>query len=119
MKNKILFYCFALLTLTTSLSALMNEGKLKGPAVESKIFVNNRILARVNGKPISAYDVMKKMDIIFFKQFPEYMSSTEARFQFYTYNWAHELEEMVTKELILADAKESKVEVSGGDLRQE
>jgi len=118
MKNKILFYCFAFLTLSTSLSGLKSEGMLK-TATEPKIFVNNRILAKVNGKPISTYDVMKKMDIIFFKQYPEYMSSTEARYQFYLYNWNHELEEMVTKELILADAKESKVEVSGGDLRQE
>jgi hypothetical protein len=118
MKNKIFLYCFTVLTVACSLSAARKEGLLKQSS-EPKIFVNNRILAKVNGKPVTTYDVMKKMDLIFYKQYPEYTSSTDARYQFYLYNWNHELEQFIMKELILADAKESKVEVSGGDLRQE
>ena len=37
---------------------------------EPKLQINNRILANVNGKPISVIDAMKKMDVIFFRQFP-------------------------------------------------
>lgn len=83
------------------------------------IFINNRILAKVNGKAISVIDLMKKMDLIFYRRFPEYASSVEARYQFYNVNWKHFLTEMIEKELILGDAEEVKIEVSHGDIRQE
>lgn len=86
---------------------------------EQKIAVNNRILAKVNGKPISVIDVMKKMDMLFYRQFPEYTSSVQARHQFYTVNWKYILDDLVNKELIIADAEESKMEISPGDVRQE
>lgn len=117
MKNKLLILCFALVLLSTS--AFAASDGLFGNMSDPKIFINNRILAKVNGKPISTYDVMKKMDIVFFKEYPEYVTMIDGRFQFYQYNWKHELEDLIVKELILADAKESKIEVSSGDLRQE
>lgn len=86
---------------------------------ESKITINNRILARINGKPISTYDLMKKMDLSFFRQYPQYASFNHARHQFYEMSWKPALAEMIDKELILADAQESKIEVSSGDIRQE
>jgi len=84
-----------------------------------KIHVNNRILATVNGKPISVLDVMKKMDMIFYRNFPEYAGSTPARFQFYEANWEDVLRELIDKELVLADAEEKKIPLSNGDVRQE
>ena len=86
---------------------------------EQKILINNRILARVNGKPISTYDVMKKMDLSFFRQYPQYVSSNEARLQYYQASWKFALSDIIDKELILTDAQDSKIEVTGGDLRQE
>ncbi len=86
---------------------------------EPKIFINNRILARVNGKPISTFDLIKKMDLAFYRQYPQYTSSIVARSQYYDMSWKYVLEDIIDKELILADAKESKIEVSGGDTRQE
>lgn len=86
---------------------------------EPKIFVNNRILAHVNGKPITTYDLVKKMDMTFYKNYPEYVSSNEARFQFYQEAWKYILDDLLNEELILADAKEHKIEVSSGDVRQE
>lgn len=83
------------------------------------IVVNNRILAKVNGKAISVVDLMKKMDILFYREFPQYTSIPEARFQFYQANWRHILEELVDKELIIADAEENKLPISAGDVRQE
>jgi hypothetical protein len=83
------------------------------------ISVNNRILARINGKTITTYDVMKKMDMGFYHYFPEYASSVAARYQYYQVNWKYVLAELINKELVLADAQENKIEVSGGDVRQE
>lgn len=90
-----------------------------GSAKEQQIMVNNRILAKVNGKAISVIDLMKKMDMLFYKEFPEYTSSAAARYQFYLANWKHVLTEIIDKELITADAAESKLVVSPGDVRQE
>jgi hypothetical protein len=88
-------------------------------ATEKKLFVNNRILAKVNDKPISVLDVMKKMDLLFYRQYPQYAGSTEARFKFYSMYWKNALQECIDKELIIADAQEAKMEVSPGDIRQE
>lgn len=86
---------------------------------DNPVIINNRVLALVNGKAISVMDVMKKMDMIFLKQFPEYAASPQARFQYYQINWRHVLQELIDKELILADAIENKVPLSAGDVRQE
>lgn len=86
---------------------------------EPKIIINNRILVQINGTAITTYDVMKKMDILFYRQFPEYISSVPARYQFYQINWRSVLDDLINKELVLADAKDHKIEVSAGDIRQE
>src|SRR6202035_4022048 len=65
---------------------------------EAQILVNNRILAKVNGKAISVIDLMKKLDMLFYRQFPEYTSSMQARFQFYQANWKHVFQELLDKE---------------------
>lgn len=117
MKNKIIL--IILLFGFSSLHALKNEPLFGIKEEEPKIYINNRILIRVNGKPISTYDLMKKMDLLFYRQYPEYTSSIGARSQYYDMTWKMALEELIDKELILADAKESKIEVSSGDVRQE
>lgn len=89
-----------------------------GQEPEKQIFVNNRILAKVNGKPISVVDVMKKMDVHFYRQYPQYASSPVARFQFYQISWQPVLKELIDKELLLADAEEHQLNVSSGDVRQ-
>lgn len=119
MKNQI-FVCLLLALMGSSnMQALNNESLFNPRQEEPKIYINNRILAHVNGKPISTYDLMKKMDLAFFRQYPQYAGSNDARFQFYELSWKPALEDMIDKELILADAQESKIEVSSGDVRQE
>lgn len=86
---------------------------------KAELVVNNQVLAKVNGKPITVIDLMKKMDIIFLRRFPEYTRSKVARYQFYMANWKSILKELVEKELIVADAKEKKIPVTSGDVRQE
>jgi hypothetical protein len=95
------------------------EDPLLSDVEPTHIFVNNRILAQVNGKSISVVDVMKKIDMMFYKQFPQYTASVPARYQFYQLQWKRVLQEFIDKELILADAEEAKVEVNSGDVRQE
>lgn len=83
------------------------------------IVINNRVLAKVNDKAITVIDVMKKMDMIFFREFPEYASLKQARYQFYTTNWKYMLQDLVDKELVLADAEENKLPINNGEVRQE
>ncbi len=119
MKKKIFTCLLSLFIGSTSLYALKNESLLANKQEEPKIFVNNRILTKINGKPISTFDLMKKMDLAFYRQYPQLTSSPMARYQYYEMGWKHILEELIDKELILADAKENKIEVSNGDIRQE
>jgi len=111
------FLFFQIVLFSPFSSAAANQFFLQQP--QRSLFVNNRILAMVNGKAISAVDIMKKMDLIFYREFPQYSSSSEARYQFYHVNWKHVLKEMIEKELILADGQEMQLEVSHGDIRQQ
>lgn len=114
------FYFFVL-----AMSALAANTEPSAPEelfyrpVPGRVMVANRILAKVNGTAITALDVQRKLDVIFYKQFPQYASNPEARYQFYLNSWKFILGELVNKELILADAKTMKMEVSAGDVRQE
>lgn len=83
------------------------------------IVVNNRVLTMVNQKPITVLDVAKKMDMAFFSQYPEYADSPQARYQYYQARWKADLNELIEKELILADASEHKIDITRGDIRQE
>lgn len=117
MKARIFFFIFLTLSMSSWNSAVA-DSLLMG-SKEPQVIVNNRILAKANGKPISVIDLMKKMDMLFYRQFPQFASSPAARYQFYLANWKSVLSEMIDKELIVADAEESKLEVSAGDVRQE
>ena len=117
MKRYFLFLTL-LLALHQSLVAAPDVSLFK-PEESKKIVIHNRVLAKVNDKSITVYDLMKKMDMLFYKQFPQYTTSVQARFQFYNANWKSILRDMMDKELILADADEMKMQVSNGDVRQE
>ena len=117
--KKLLFFTAVIHLAITNLAALPNDGLLFGQSDTLHVVVNNRVLAKVNGKAISVMDLMKKMDIHFYRQFPQYTSSVPARFQFYQTNWKQVIQETIDKELLLADAEENKLPVSNGDIRQE
>lgn len=117
-KLKFIFLA-SLMSISSFAVAAKTDFRLGQDAVTKHILVNNCILCRVNGKVISACDVMKKMDVMFYKQYPEYAMIPDARYQFYQVNWKHVLEDLIDKELVLADAEENKLPVSNGDVRQE
>ncbi len=86
---------------------------------EHTMQVNNKILTTVNGTTISVVDVMKKLDILFYKYYPELVDSHAAKFQFYSTGWKEILTEMINTELILADAKARELQLSDGEIREE
>jgi hypothetical protein len=111
-------YLFLLVLLVAA--PLMGAGSFMPSEQEAlELQINNKILAQVNGKAISAIDVMKKMDMIFYRQYPEYVGSKEARFQFYQASWKAVLDNLIDNELIKADAEEMKVEVTVSEVRKE
>lgn len=87
-------------------------------AVEHSIGINNRILARVNGKTISVMDVMKKMEIYLARSYPEAAKNPNARYQFFTANWRQTLSQLIDNELILADADAVQLKVSDAEVRE-
>lgn len=86
---------------------------------EQHLDINNRILLKINGKPISVMDVVRKMDLIFYRQYPELASSAVARYQFFSQGWDTVLAAVIDDHLIVADAEEKKIEVTEGEVREE
>ena len=80
--------------------------------------IHNRILAKVEGKPISVIDVMKQMNVYIAEFFPELLQSPEQRYQFYMAHWKTTLQKMIATELIMADAKSRNFKVADGDVRE-
>ena len=84
--NKMKFYFFLASALPVLLTISPTRGNadslLLGAEQPAHVIVHNRILAKVNGKAISVVDIMKKMDILFYREYPQYTSSSQARFQF-------------------------------------
>ncbi len=104
------------------LIAYANLGSPQLPAFTEdpgQIVVNNRILTKINGKTISVIDVMKKMDVFINRYYPEMTSSKAARYQFYTSQWKEVLQQMITSELMVADAESREIKVSDGEIREE
>ncbi len=85
---------------------------------EGQITINNRILARMNDKTISVFDIVKKMDLFLSSYYPEAMNSPLSRFQFYKTNWRQMLERMIDDQLILADSEGKDLKISDGDIRK-
>jgi hypothetical protein len=83
------------------------------------ILVHNAILAKINDEPISVLDVKKRLDMVFYRNYPHLIGSTQARLQFYQTQWRSALIEMVDQQLILADAEDKKVPLSDGEVREE
>jgi hypothetical protein len=89
------------------------------PSRHSSIVVENRVLATVRDQVITVVDVMKKLDMIFCQQFPQYRGVPEARYEFYQSNWRKVFEELVDRQLIISMAEEKQFVVTNGDIRQE
>lgn len=85
----------------------------------SSIVIENRVLATVRDQTITVVDVVKKLDMIFRQQFPQYRHVPEARYEFYRANWRRVFEELVDRQLIVSFSEEKHFGVTNGDVRQE
>lgn len=85
---------------------------------EPEILVQNRILATVNGKNISVYDVMKKMDVFLARNYPEEAKSNVSRLQFFNQSWRTVLNQLVDNELILADSERLEIKIPDAKIRE-
>ncbi|MCH9610827.1 MAG: hypothetical protein S4CHLAM81_10340 [Chlamydiales bacterium] len=85
---------------------------------DEHIVIQNRVLLKINGKALSVMDVVRKMDMIFFQQYPNLVGSTQMRYQFYQANWNTILAAMIDDQLIVADAKDKRVTASDGEIRE-
>lgn len=108
-------------TILLSGFALQAAPQMQQPLFDSEqnLVINNRVLLKVGGKPITVMDVVKKMDLIFYRQFPEMASSDMARYQFYSSAWESMLAAVIDDHLIVADAEEKQVQVTEGEVREE
>jgi hypothetical protein len=106
-------YWLALITLFSAASAMERH------APQTKLIVHNAILTQVNDTTISVFDVKKKLDVAFHKNYPQLAESAEARLQFYNMSWKNALLELVDQQLIIADAKDKEIKLSDGEVREE
>jgi hypothetical protein len=81
--------------------------------------VDNRILAEVNGKAITVLDLQKKMEMVLRQAFAQHADNPVAQFQFYNGSWRQVLDELIDRELVLADAQRMGMKVTTGEIRQE
>lgn len=88
-------------------------------APHSHIVVQNRILAKVNGKMISTLDVMKRMDAFLLKYYPDHFYNDQARYQFLATEWKMFLEQIVSNELILMDGVKLEAKIPEVEVRKE
>ena len=104
-----------------SLFAFSSFSFVGADAAEAKkeIVADQRILASIRDHIITVGDVMKKMDIVFYQQYPQFRNSTEHRLQFYDSNWRAMLQELVERRVIMVFAEENHMEVGHGEVREE
>lgn len=123
MKRALLFFgaiaAFGLLAGICSAAVNPMQPPGSGGASDSQIAVQNRILLKINGKVITVMDLAKRLDLLLYRQYPQLSDVPLVKYQFYQTNWRPVLDTMIDDELILADAKEKKVEATDGDVREE
>jgi hypothetical protein len=83
-----------------------------------QLVIQNRILTRVNNKTISVLDVVKKMEVFFSKQYPQYIDNPTAKFQFFSAQWREMLLQMVDHELIIEDAEKLEIKITDSEVRE-
>ena len=86
---------------------------------QTRLTINNRTLAKINGQVISLLDVVKRMDLELFDYncLPDTLHPLE-KYQHYMNRWQAKLKSMIADQLILIDAEEKEVQISDGKVRE-
>lgn len=106
---------FSFLTAELSLPSNTNPFLQKEPELR----IQNAVLAKVHGKPLTVMDLVKRMDLQLYRFYPEIADRPLAKFQFYQSHWKQTLEELINTELILLDAEGRQLKLSDGEIREE
>ncbi len=115
-KRKTLCLTVSFLLLTKMSSLIANQNfSMQEP---SHLVIQNRILAKVNGKTLSVLDVTKKMEVYFNKYYPQYADAPQAKYQYFSSQWKETLLQMIDHELILADAEKMELKVTDAEVRE-
>src|SRR3989339_565270 len=115
MKKYTLIACFSFLVLSSSAYADPSPFLQDH---QQQLVIQNRILTKVQNKTISVLDVVKKMDVFFSKQYPQYANSPAAKYQYFSSQWKDMLLQMVDHELILADAEKLDLKITDSEIRE-
>ncbi len=86
---------------------------------EPSLVIHNALLAKIQDKPITVFDVVKRLDMQFYRIYPELKDKTMARYQFYKNSWKAVLQDLIHTELILLDASKKEVKLPDGEIREE
>ncbi|MFA5250258.1 MAG: hypothetical protein WC371_02470 [Parachlamydiales bacterium] len=88
-------------------------------ALNRRIHLNNTIVAKVNGKTLSLFDVSRKLDYLLYQTNREALSSDASKYQFYLSSWRYALIETINTELMLAEAESKEVKVQDSEIKEE
>jgi hypothetical protein len=121
---KSISFSFCALAFATSLHLAPHEGIIAASSSFSylprgTIALNHRILAKVNNKPITTLDLVKKMDLAFYQLYRGAKPPASYRLAFYQESWRSFLDKMIEEELVLAEAENRKQTVSLPEVRKE
>ncbi len=121
MKSKFLLVCLGIISTVGAAPPSMdfNSSLSFDQNYPEDIVINNRVLLKFNGKTITVMDVVRKMDLLFYRQYENLASSAVARYQFYHSGWRTVLGMVIDDYLIMADAEEKQVKVNDGEVREE
>lgn len=116
----VFFLTLTFFSFQTGFSNTSLEAPISSSVEDDSIHLNNRILVTILGKPISLLDVVKKLDLQFYRNYPtELKTSNVIKYQYYRSHWRNMLETMIDHELILQDAQDRKIEANVSEIHEE
>lgn len=88
-------------------------------AYAADIRIHNKLLAKIDGRPISILDIKKKMDFLFYKSYPKYKNNLPAKYEFYRNSWKGVLMELINEEMLCLEAEKKELKVTTAEVKEE
>lgn len=109
---------YALFSVLFAISSLSADPSPMLPDSGQHVVIQNRILAKAHGKTFSVLDVVKKMEVLFARSYPQYANAPAAKYQYFSTHWKEILLQMIDHELILADAEKLDLKITDSEVRE-
>lgn len=101
------------------LALFLGSSSMYAQSKPREIVADGRMLALIRNHGITVADVMKKLDVAFYQQYPQFRDSSSHRLQFYDAHWKEALQEMIERQLIVLFAEDNHMTLSHGEVREE